>query len=362
MTELRKMQNRVQFGQAEEESGAFDETIGLGMINNSSSGRIRATTGEARSKGSFFTHTRPAETYASVADLPLCGLPPSLTLPLASTAKISKANKNRLAMLKNQSRSLEAGSSGTASSLSFTPVQGTYNAAQCRVYLCLPFWADIEGVCAPCSLFSPLFPLLLSFPPPPRALYRHRTDRSSAAEKDQRSKREMVRMPIRSFFPPRLHTAIAFALALVFAFTFVLTAFPNPPSFHLLPTGSKKASFSSFLQNQEPERPKFPVLQAHQQALQGLWDHQLLRVVERGKGGKEWTEDIPHHPHSRGDNAFDLANLYSITARFSLHTERAHRAGNYHPSCSLHVGIACVCCTFGTLRCSQTRGAGKDGD
>lgn len=230
-------------------------------------------------------------------------------------------------------------------------------------FICAFLSGPISRVCArhahcslPFSLFS--FPS----PPPPRALYRHRTDRSSAAEKDQRSKREMVRMPIRSFFPPRLHTAIAFALALVFAFTFVLTAFPNPPSFHLLPTGSKKASFSSFLQNQEPERPKFPVLQAHQQALQGLWDHQLLRVVERGKGGKEWTEDIPHHPHSRGDNAFDLANLYSITARFSLHTERAHRAGNYHPSCSLHVGIACVCCTFGTLRCSQTRGAGKDGD
>jgi hypothetical protein len=51
MTELRKLQNRVKFGEAEEEVGALDETRGLGMIG-SSSGRVRAEQGEARSKGS----------------------------------------------------------------------------------------------------------------------------------------------------------------------------------------------------------------------------------------------------------------------------------------------------------------------
>lgn len=50
MTELRKLQNRMVFGQAEEETGAYDETAGLGMIGTAS-GKIRAGAGEARSKG-----------------------------------------------------------------------------------------------------------------------------------------------------------------------------------------------------------------------------------------------------------------------------------------------------------------------
>lgn len=50
MTELRKLQNRMVFGEAEEETGAYDETRGLGMIG-SASGKVRANAGEARSKG-----------------------------------------------------------------------------------------------------------------------------------------------------------------------------------------------------------------------------------------------------------------------------------------------------------------------
>ena len=52
-TELGKLQNRVAFGEAEEEVGAFDETKGMGMIGLSS-GKVRAGMGEARSKGTFF--------------------------------------------------------------------------------------------------------------------------------------------------------------------------------------------------------------------------------------------------------------------------------------------------------------------
>lgn len=52
MTELRKLQNRMAFGEAEEETGAYDETRGLGMIGSAAnSGRVRANAGEARSKG-----------------------------------------------------------------------------------------------------------------------------------------------------------------------------------------------------------------------------------------------------------------------------------------------------------------------
>ncbi|WFD25733.1 U4/U6-U5 snRNP complex subunit prp31 [Malassezia nana] len=94
LTELHKMQNRVEFGKEEEEAGAFDETMGLGMVGSKASGKVRAVA--------------------------------------ASTNKgrISKANKERLARLNRPTLALQStapGSSttaGTASSLSFTPVQG----------------------------------------------------------------------------------------------------------------------------------------------------------------------------------------------------------------------------------------------
>jgi U4/U6 small nuclear ribonucleoprotein PRP31 len=87
-TELRKLQNRMVFGEAEEEVGAFDQTKGLGMIGVGT-GKVRAGMGEAKSR-----------------------------------AKLSKANKLRTAAI---TRSAQAGgtqTSGTATSLSVTPLQG----------------------------------------------------------------------------------------------------------------------------------------------------------------------------------------------------------------------------------------------
>lgn len=95
LTDLRRMQNRVEFGKEEEEAGAFDETMGLGMANTKASGRVRAAVASASSK-----------------------------------ARMSKANKDRLATLNRPTLSLRETmaappeTSGTASSLSFTPVQG----------------------------------------------------------------------------------------------------------------------------------------------------------------------------------------------------------------------------------------------
>ncbi|KAM0745807.1 Nop domain-containing protein [Meredithblackwellia eburnea MCA 4105] len=86
MTELRKLQNRVRFGEEEEETGAYDETRGLGMIGKES-GRIRNTQAEARSQ-----------------------------------AKLTKAQKGRLASIRTSSTS--SATSGLATSLAFTPVQG----------------------------------------------------------------------------------------------------------------------------------------------------------------------------------------------------------------------------------------------
>jgi len=54
MTELRKLQNRMEFGRPEEEAGAFDETKGLGMIG-SASGRVRASAADAKSRGECFS-------------------------------------------------------------------------------------------------------------------------------------------------------------------------------------------------------------------------------------------------------------------------------------------------------------------
>ena len=49
-TELRKLTNRMAFGEAEEEVGSFDETKGLGMIGVGT-GKVRANLGEAKSRG-----------------------------------------------------------------------------------------------------------------------------------------------------------------------------------------------------------------------------------------------------------------------------------------------------------------------
>ncbi|KAF8138163.1 hypothetical protein EV363DRAFT_1313300 [Boletus edulis] len=86
-TELRKLQNRMAFGEAEEEVGAFGQTKGLGMIGVGT-GKVRAGLGEAKSR-----------------------------------AKLSKVNKLRTAALTRAAQSGSA-TSGTATSLTVTPVQG----------------------------------------------------------------------------------------------------------------------------------------------------------------------------------------------------------------------------------------------
>ena len=101
------------FGEAEEEVGAFDETKGLGMIGVGT-GKVRAGGADAKSRG-----TNP---YI------YCFLSKSYT----GTAKMSKANKLRTAALARaaaQGRGSEL-SSGTATSLTVTPVQGEYIVCQ----------------------------------------------------------------------------------------------------------------------------------------------------------------------------------------------------------------------------------------
>lgn len=85
-TELSKLQNRMAFGEAEEEVISYDGVMGMGMAG-SASGKIRASAGESRTK-----------------------------------AKLSKSAKGRLASIKTSSSG--TASSGLASSLAFTPFQG----------------------------------------------------------------------------------------------------------------------------------------------------------------------------------------------------------------------------------------------
>lgn len=56
-TELRKLQNRMAFGEAEEEVGAFDQTKGLGMIGIGA-GKVRAGVADAKSRGNIFPYSQ----------------------------------------------------------------------------------------------------------------------------------------------------------------------------------------------------------------------------------------------------------------------------------------------------------------
>ncbi|PIL36866.1 hypothetical protein GSI_00556 [Ganoderma sinense ZZ0214-1] len=125
-TELRKLQNRMAFGEAEEEVGAFDQTKGLGMIGT---GKVRAGVGEAKSR----ERCRKARKLPVFFDgfSSVVGSSPVSndhfidTNAYSGTAKLSKANKLRMAALTQAAQSGTASAtSGTATSLTVTPVQG----------------------------------------------------------------------------------------------------------------------------------------------------------------------------------------------------------------------------------------------
>jgi U4/U6 small nuclear ribonucleoprotein PRP31 len=105
-TELRKLQNRVAFGEAEVEVGAFDQTKGMGMVG-SASGKVRGNSGDAKTRGTD-DYTFSCINSDAHAEL----------------AKMSKANKLRTAALTRAAQNSSSQTSGTATSLVFTPAQG----------------------------------------------------------------------------------------------------------------------------------------------------------------------------------------------------------------------------------------------
>ncbi|PWN18456.1 Nop domain-containing protein [Microstroma glucosiphilum] len=115
-SELRKLQNRVEFGKAEEEMGAFDETVGLGMAGSSSaSGRIRAGVGENRTKAKM-SKKNQGRLEAIRRGNARTNLDEMLGPSSSSSSFPARGAANGI--------SSSATSSGTQTSLAFTPVQG----------------------------------------------------------------------------------------------------------------------------------------------------------------------------------------------------------------------------------------------
>lgn len=109
MTDLRKAQNRMAFGKAEDEVGfgTGESTQGLGMIGQQDSGKIRATKVDQRTRARLSKNN------------------PGWGTPAAGGASVINPFKSNAGGLSTfGSRGGLAGTSGTASSLSFTPVQG----------------------------------------------------------------------------------------------------------------------------------------------------------------------------------------------------------------------------------------------
>lgn len=118
MSELRKVQNRIRFGEAEEEIGAFDESEGMGMLNSNGKGddsQIRALIAnrntEARMSKRNFERLQLLRQNA--------GISKRLDDYFSEDAKSKDGS-----ILEPTNAKRDDHSSGTATTLTFTPVQG----------------------------------------------------------------------------------------------------------------------------------------------------------------------------------------------------------------------------------------------
>ncbi|KIV79023.1 hypothetical protein PV11_06615 [Exophiala sideris] len=116
MTDLRKQQNRMAFGTEEKEVGygAGDETAGLGMIGASNDGRIRATQIDRRTMAKL-SKKNPGWGGSGTAT--------SMNSGMNTSLKGFGMSGNATSLRASGLRTSGVGA-GTASSISFTPVQG----------------------------------------------------------------------------------------------------------------------------------------------------------------------------------------------------------------------------------------------
>ncbi|KAK7745394.1 U4/U6-U5 snRNP complex subunit prp31 [Cytospora paraplurivora] len=119
MTELRKAQNRLAFGKEEKEAGygAGDSTVGMGMIGQADTGRVRGMQIDSRTRAKL-----------SAKNKGWGGLASSVTGGAASSLKSFGQTPGSLNLRGNGLRTSGVGTTlgggGTMSSLNFTPVQG----------------------------------------------------------------------------------------------------------------------------------------------------------------------------------------------------------------------------------------------
>ncbi|KAK6335455.1 U4/U6-U5 snRNP complex subunit prp31 [Orbilia brochopaga] len=109
MTDLRKQQNRMVFGEAEQEVSYGDSTKGMGMVGIKDSGKIRATKVDPRTRAKLTKNNLGWGTPAGGGQ--------SVINPFKNTPGAG-------GMMSSFGARSTAGVSGTASSLAFTPVQG----------------------------------------------------------------------------------------------------------------------------------------------------------------------------------------------------------------------------------------------
>lgn len=113
MTDLRKAQNRMAFGKEEKEVGYAETTKGLGMIGQANEGRIRAQQIDQRTKAKLGKNNKGWGTATPVGS----GTATSLR-------GFGQSGGNTFAQHGLRTTGVGAGTSGTASSIAFTPVQG----------------------------------------------------------------------------------------------------------------------------------------------------------------------------------------------------------------------------------------------
>ncbi|KAJ5379205.1 Pre-mRNA-processing factor 31 [Penicillium cosmopolitanum] len=119
MTELRKAQNRMAFGQEEKESGygTGEGTVGLGMLGQQNDGRIRATQIDQRTRAKLSKNNK-----GWGGSTPASGTASSLRTfgqSAGGTASVLQSKGLRTSGVGSMSAT-----AGTASTIAFTPVQG----------------------------------------------------------------------------------------------------------------------------------------------------------------------------------------------------------------------------------------------
>lgn len=118
MTELRKAQNRVAFGKEEQEAGygTGEGTVGLGMLGQEGSGRIRATQIDQRTRAKLSKSNKGWGAATSGMATSLRGM--------SGNASVMYSGGLRTAGVGPSFGSFGGGGGGMTSTIAFTPVQG----------------------------------------------------------------------------------------------------------------------------------------------------------------------------------------------------------------------------------------------